>query len=119
MTNKLIEAADRLATSVRRIGYREDSNGKVTLFDQYGMEPLIEALTAYRAARESAGEVDADGLKSCPCCGVDMIGGARGNEDNAGEFFYYHPHNQCILQNVGVWPHNVDSWNTRSALAGG
>lgn len=55
-------------------------------------------------------------LKPCPCCGVDLIGGARNNSDGAGSFFYYHPHNHCVLQNVGVWPHNIKSWNTRATM---
>lgn len=54
-------------------------------------------------------------VNTCPCCRADMIGGLRDNGDNAGAFFYFHPQNKCILQDVGVWPHNVEAWNTRAA----
>ena len=53
-------------------------------------------------------------IKPCPCCGADLIGGPRDNSDNAGEFFYYHRANNCALERVCIWPHNADSWNTRS-----
>jgi len=49
MTNKLIEAADELARASQDL---IDDDGP------YWMSYVIRALTAYRAARESAGEVE-------------------------------------------------------------
>ena len=55
-------------------------------------------------------------VKNCPFCGVGLVGGERDNSDNAGEFFYYHPESDCFAYwaGVGVWPHNLDAWNTRA-----
>lgn len=53
-------------------------------------------------------------VKRCPFCDAKLEGGSRSNTDGAGEFFYYHPHNGCVVQAIGVWPHNIEAWNTRA-----
>lgn len=56
----LIKAADALAEAVHKTGYREDGNGNVSLLDPHGITPILDALTAYRQARESADGVNVE-----------------------------------------------------------